>query len=441
MKCAPPRRWRFRAGLFGLLLLLSAAFPARAQQAPATPSPAAAEAPPAVSAPTLTLWDCRHIALDKQPTLAAYRASLAFAEARAQALDDLCTPALIRPDLPIRREQARLGIQVARAQLCQAEWETTYNVTRNYISALYAREQYQVAKEAIKQLQAFKDDPDILPPVWLGARADTYIALAQGRQREALHGYSRAVAALREAMGVGPDFCLHLADTGLPRPAAAVCLGDLLDLALSRRGEITQTQVTARIAALEVDAQGLIHLPTANTFAAGSDIHAQPVAQGLHDGTYRPGAITVEMPTLLAGPKSDRVCEAQALQGRTEEVVVKTRNLVTLEVEDSYQRWLETSSAAADFAEARNRAKRAADDALDALKQKSATPADVFAARQLRIQTHLEYNTAVYNALLALAALERITAGGFCPGFEALFAPPAPPAPAVPAPPLNGPGR
>lgn len=430
MNCALPRRHAFRAGAFALLALWAAA-----------PAPAADPMPAAAPAPVLTLWDCRQLAHDKQPTLAAYRASLAFAEARAQALADLCTPALIRPDLPLRREQAALGVQVARAQLCQAEWETTYNATRNYISALYAREQWRVAQRAIAQLTEFQESTDVPPPAWLVARAEVYKSLARGRQQEATQGFARALAALREAMGVGPDFCLHLADAGLHRPAVAVCREDVLALALSRRGEVAQTAIGARIAALEVDAQGLILLPTANTFAAGSDIHAQPVAQGLHDGTYRPGAMTVEMPTLLAGPRHDRVVEARALQARTEEVVVKTRNLVALEVEDAFHRWLEASAQTADFADATARAARAVTTTTESLKMGGATPADAFAARQLSIQTQLEYNTAVYNALLALTALERITAGGFCPGFEALFAPGPPPAlPAALASP-DGPAR
>jgi outer membrane protein TolC len=429
MKDARVRGRPFRAGALGLFLLLTASPAVVADQPPAASPPAAAVAP-AISAPVLSLWDCRHIALEKQPTLAAYRASVAFAQARAQALENLCTPSLIRPDLPIRREQAALGVKVAQAQLCQAEWETTYNVTRNYISALYAREQYELAKSAIKQLQDFKDDTDILPPEWIGARAQVYMSLGRGRQQEALQGYNRAVAALREAMGVGPDFCLHLADTGMHRVTPPICREDVLALALSRRGELAQTCLVARVAALEVDAQGLIHLPTAQTFAAGSDIHAQPVAQGLADGTYRPGAIAIEMPTVLAGQRHDRVIQAQALHARAEEVVNKTRNLVALEVEDSFYHWLDTSAAVVDFASAVEKAEKAAKDARDALLgPKSAAPVDVFEARRLTTQSRLEYNTAVYHALLALAALERITAGGFCPGFETAFAPGMAPAP------------
>ena len=444
MPLSSPRPRRFAAASLTLLFLLAPA-PAPAGEfaaggAAAAVAPVPAPPPPFPASPqVLTLWDCRRIALENQPTLAAYRASLAGAEARASALNNLCTPALVRPDLPIRREQACLGIRVAQAQCRQAEWETVYAVTRNYVSALHAYQQAALAETAIEELQAFVRDKASPPPRWLAARAGTYIHLARARRQEALQGEARAMAALGEAMGVPPGLCLRLADTELRALSPQVRPEELLGLALSRRGELVQTPVTARIAGLEVDAQGATHLPTAQTFSAGSDIHAQPVAQEIHDGVYRPGAITVEMPTTLAGQRRDRVLEAQALQGRAEEVVVKTRNLIALEVEDAYQRWLEKSAQVTEHGEALGLARQSAELGPQAGNAEGATLAEVLLGRTLVTQTQAEYNEAVYQSLLVLADLERITAGGFCPGFETIFATAAVAAPAPVGP--GEPGR
>src|SRR5947209_556097 len=65
---------------------------------------------PAETVPTLGLAECIRTALAQQPNLAAQRASLASAEASRQALEELRVPTFIARDLPIRRQQAALGV-------------------------------------------------------------------------------------------------------------------------------------------------------------------------------------------------------------------------------------------------------------------------------------------------------------------------------------------
>jgi outer membrane protein TolC len=43
---------------------------------------------------------------------------------------------------------------------------------------------------------------------------------------------------------------------------------------------------------------------------------------------------------------------------------------------------------------------------------------ELIRAQTLAVQAQAAYNEALYNHALALAALERITAGGFVPGFR-----------------------
>ena len=75
--------------------------------------PPAAPAPP----PRLTLPDCLRIAAEQQPALAGHRASLAAAEDGSQALQNLprLTTRLFAKDIPVRKEQACLGIEIAAA--------------------------------------------------------------------------------------------------------------------------------------------------------------------------------------------------------------------------------------------------------------------------------------------------------------------------------------
>src|SRR4051794_23195694 len=72
-------------------------------------APAAEAAAPA-RAQVLDLAGCRRLALERQPAIAAAQASLALAQARAAGLDKLHAIPLVASDLPIRRQQAALGV-------------------------------------------------------------------------------------------------------------------------------------------------------------------------------------------------------------------------------------------------------------------------------------------------------------------------------------------
>src|ERR1700687_1586779 len=172
----------------------------------------------------LDLAACRQLALNQQPALKAYRASKAAAAVKARALDDLRLAPLVAHDIPIRRKQSALGVQIAEARIAQAEQETLYAVTRNYLTVLYARKQDALVDKALENLRDLRDTvQDILKD---GIRKDVttrdlerinvLVLLAEGKQEEAKAGSPRALAALREAMGLETDAPLVLADKEVP---------------------------------------------------------------------------------------------------------------------------------------------------------------------------------------------------------------------------------
>src|SRR5437764_1171753 len=132
---------RLGLGLAGLLLvpvlLICTPFGFGSDQ-PVPPSTAQARD----KAKPLDLATCRSLALQNQPALTAYRASLEAAVLKGQAMDNLGIGAsLIAHDLPIRKQQGQLGLEIAQARVRQAEQEAIYAVTRNYLVLLYARQQ------------------------------------------------------------------------------------------------------------------------------------------------------------------------------------------------------------------------------------------------------------------------------------------------------------
>ncbi len=143
-----------------------------------------------------------------------------------------------------------------------------------------------------------------------------------------------------------------------------------------------QSASAVRVTELEVDAQGTSLALTMRTFAAGSDVHAREIPQGVSNKEYRPSAIGLDMPTLLAGHRHDRMERARAFQARAAAVAEKTTNLIRLETEAAFLKWQDADGI---------------------------TLAD---------QAEAQYNEALYYHALALAALERVTAGGYTPSFR-----------------------
>jgi outer membrane protein len=378
--------------------------------------------------PPLTLADCVAIGLARQPTVAAHRASLAAAETQVQALDNLRLAALISRELPIRKQQAAQGVTIAAAALDQAERETVYAVTRNYFSVIYASKQEAVVRGLLNKLKAAQEkaallakagNPDFVVTDVDVDRLAANIDLYQLRQIEAAVGLKRAAAALREAMGVAPDTRVLLARIALPPVEEIPARDELIALALARRGEMIQAETARCVTQLEVQAQNTGCLrPTKMTFASVADVHVRPIPEGVSNTEYRPGAIGLEMPPTLVGKRADRVQRAEDLSARAAAVVDKTRNLITLEAAEAYSKWEDSVRKLRALAQTHERALRVAKSVQARFDIGKVAGEDLIRAQTLPDQAQAAYNEALYNHALALAALERITAGGFTPGFR-----------------------
>lgn len=386
----------------------------------------AAEPPPAeqVAAPVpvqvLDLATCRRIALERQPSLAAAQASLDAAAARAQALCRLHAIPILASDLPIRRQQADLGVSGAAAALEQARWDVNYDVTRTYLMAVYARQQLTVADEAERDLSKLKDEASTAGKDRVAEQIAVYIKVVRARRDTAVEGVERALAALREATGLDPNAPIAVADAKLPDLTPTVSRDEVLALAQSRRGEIAQTAAAAEVTGYEVKAQESKRFaPSFRTFASASDIHVQPVPQAGRGTEYHPGALGPEMPTTLVGKRDDRVAQAQALSARADAVAEKTRGLVALEADDAFHRWQETARRLPKARDAADSAKALADKLAKDAKDPNLDVrfSEAMGSGTIASQLRLEANEVHLQHLLNLATLERVTAGGFSAGF------------------------
>ncbi len=423
MMSLPPRSARrhhpaARAVSVTALLALSVAVTASAQP------PAG---PPKAEPVRLTLVDCLRVAMERQPTIAAARASLAARQAAHRGVMELNVPKLLAPDMPIRRKQSLRGIDAANAELYQTEYDTAYAVVRMYYTAVYARQQFEVADEVVRNLRFWQERVRDIVRNQGGdrelnedtvARLTIYLHMAEAKQADAAIGVERALAALREAMGVGVD-CgeFRPADTRMPESPVEPNKQEIVALAVARRGELVQAIVAADVTRLEICAQGKFRIrPLVRTYAASSDIHAKSLPTGLSNGEYRPGAVGIEMPGTVAGSRESRMEQVQNYSARADAVVQKTRGLITLEAENAYESWVEATRKVNANREAAKEGRALAERvrknrAAGNIKAEELLTTDVLAG-----QAQAAYNEALYQQILALANLERITAGGFNAG-------------------------
>ena len=424
----------------GMLAVCARGADAPVVTSPVTTLPAAPVliAPPA-TAPTpairaVSLAQAQAMALERQTLVTAAQASLTAALVRREAINSLRVPTFVARDLPVRKQQSDLGVSVAEANLHLAQLNAKYAVTYSYLTYLYAREQEKVAKDAIASLTELRGklltpedaaEKKPLKPEELDGpnrknflHVETYLLLAQTRQQEAEVGAERALSSLRETLGLCPDAPLIVSRAHLPHVDLHLEKRILLDLACSRRPEIVQASLGVDVAGLEVEAQAKTS-PLAfrmNTFASGSDIHANPLPEGRYDLEYRPGAVGPEYPTTLNGHRKNRIEQAEAWQGRAGSVVERTKALIALETDQAFLRWVDACKRLQGY----RRAYQAAQARVEEIRpdveggELTAGVPRLLEAGNIASQMRVEMNRARYQMLLGLAQLERVTAGGFC---------------------------
>jgi outer membrane protein TolC len=382
----------------------------------------------------------RQVALQNQPALTAARTSLGLAQTRVESIHKLGGIAtLVRKDLDIRKEQVQFGVQAAQAQLSVAAWETLYAVTRNYWTAVYAQEQLLLAEESLdpekegslpwlrntmNDLYEQATRKDLRE--WSLKNIDVAIEGVRARMIEAKVGMKRAVAAMREAMGVPHDYPIVIPkEARLPWIEISPCLADVVQAAQERRGEITQAMIFKEITGLEIQAQGKAHpwSMQGETFAASSDLHVQSVPNQIANGEYSPGAIGPEMPGKLAGYRSDRVTQATLYNDRACSVVEKTRQLMILQAEDAFWKFDRATEEVAAYRKALKVADQTKEQIANEFRPIGPLGArpnldDIMGAGLKSATFRSALNQARYERLLALTYLERVTAGGVNPGFD-----------------------
>src|SRR5439155_7039729 len=97
------------------------------------------------------------IAIEKQPKLAALRASIASSEASARGVQNAPLIVRLTGDHKYRIQQACTGVQIMQAEYDQGVHDVTQAVVWTYYSVVYAREQNKVARDAVEFVDFYRD--------------------------------------------------------------------------------------------------------------------------------------------------------------------------------------------------------------------------------------------------------------------------------------------
>jgi len=369
------------------------------------------------------------LGIEHAPTIKAAHASLAASQSGYHALMNINHAAeLLRPDLPVRRQQAQRGVSVGCADVLKAHQENIYDVSRMYYTYVYATQQEQTANEIVEQMESFYDiAKSILESGGAGPNAkinvftlysleDAISEIRRLRERASL-GRKQALYAWKEAMGVGPEFDIYPADKELPLMSGFVTQEQVVELALSRRTELVQAAGAVDVTRLEVFAQDRLRsIQAVNTFAAGSDLHSRPLPAAIRNGEYRPGAVAPEMPTTLVGKKTDRVARACELAKHQEAVYEKAVGLIRLEAIYAYLNW---QASVERVRETKIRFDRGQKILEESRKAAAAKPDPELLVRNeaLAGKAQAEYVEAVQKQIEALIGLEKVTGGAVVPTF------------------------
>jgi hypothetical protein len=108
---------------------------------------------------------------------------------------------------------------------------------------------------------------------------------------------------------------------------------------------------------------------------------------------------------------------ARDLSARAAAVVDKTTNLIVLETEATYLKWQDADRRARLFQPVVGLTEKIG-AAAEQRGIDSGNVEKMIRDRTLEQQVRSQRNEALYEHALALAALERVTAGGFCPSFR-----------------------
>ncbi len=323
-----------------------------------------------------------------------------------------------------RHEQAELGAKAAEHDVERVRQETTFNITRAYLTILLAGEMVQVAEDTAGRFRAIESLARSL--VKSGneyvTTADMYRAgsmryMAEGEKVGLEHLRQRAYAGLRLAMGVDQQSMLQIADQRLAVGRKEIDATTLLRQAVARRPDLAKAEIGVKVAALERQLAKAAFCPEIGAFASFSTVYDDGHYANPNERDQGTVGIGGQVPLFAGGRRIAQSRQADCLQAQATQVRQLLAELVSQEVQDAYLEYCEASQRLSLEEQAVQQGIQALKSYDDQYvggqiedKNKSKYFEDLILARRMLTEALARYYQSVYNSNLALGRIRLVTA-------------------------------
>jgi outer membrane protein TolC len=321
-------------------------------------------------------------------------------------------------------QQAKLGIDVAGADLTKAKQQAIFDVVRAYQGILLARDLTRATQDTVGQFSAVErlaqsllDGGDDFVTTADLARARALRLLAANQQIEFERAADLAQAALRQAMGMEAESPVVIADDRLVLERVSVDEATVLSMALTRRPELIKAEIGVKNAQLQEKLARAEFQPTVGLFAGATTLSGIRSFPNPGNDFELQAGIAGEIPLFAGGRNIAGVRRSQHQLQQAVESQKLARDYVTLEVKQVFLDYKEMSERLGLAESAVNDAQVALKSYNDQFSAKLIADKDVpkyfeniSTGRLLLFTAQARYNQHVYAYNLALAKIRLVTA-------------------------------
>ncbi len=236
-------------------------------------------------------------------------------------------------------DEQRAEADIARSRLTFVELDLVFQVTKSYADLLAAQQKVKVFQQAVAQRREHRHEAQVKAEAGLKPEIDTYTAQAE-LERAKLHlvdarnALATAKVALDNAMGLGPEAPEYKLADVLTYEEVTQPLDNYLQLAFSRRPDLTMLQDSARAAGARIEEFRSDYFPslgaTAGYSARGQDL---PANNNVDVG------VLISWPIFNGFRTEHEVAEAQLHQDAIRHSIEELRQRIYLEVKSRYLDW------------------------------------------------------------------------------------------------------
>lgn len=243
-------------------------------------------------------------------------------------------------------EQARLGVDVARWDEARSRQETIYNVTAAYQGIQLAEALIRLTDDTAGRFAAIailartaREEEQEGATVADELRASSLRNLTEADGIKARRGREIAYAALRQAMGTSDRLAFVIAEPELSPLEAPPDLDSVMSQAIASRPELAKARIGFLVADLETKSATAAFHPNVGVFMRAISLNSN--YNSLTPSNYVAVGVGADIPIFAGGSRIAQARRARSQLGQAAKTRELAESLIALEVQKTYQEYLE----------------------------------------------------------------------------------------------------